>query len=166
MEFRGKPRSDTILEDIMKHVVLSLALVTLAGCSSAEAPTPTPSPEGTTTPATGTDTPATEPADEPTNEPPATPAAPSLKAPKIDSIMKMGGGLHVTWTNQEDTCESIVGERKTATSEYKVAFTVPGAVDNKHDGAATEATTYTYRLRCKKGTTFSAYSNEKSASPK
>jgi hypothetical protein len=84
----------------------------------------------------------------------------------IDHIMKMTGSLHVVWNNPADTdCDSVEGERKTETAPYAVVFTVPGGVDNKHDGTATEDTLYTYRLRCKVGDAYSPYSNEESKNP-
>lgn len=89
-----------------------------------------------------------------------------MKAPKLTMLMKMSGALHVMWTNVDHACDSVVGERKTKTTEYKVAFTVTGEVDNEHDMEATGAETYTYRLRCKKGDAYSPYSNEMSGSPK
>lgn len=94
-----------------------------------------------------------------------TPSA-TLKAPVIDAVAAMAGGLHVMWTNKEEDCDSIEGERKSETEAYKVAFKVlDGTVDNKHDAPLDEGTTYTYRLRCKKGADYSAYSNEKSGTP-
>lgn len=90
----------------------------------------------------------------------------SLKAPTITMVAKMTGGLHVMWTNNQADCDAIEGERKSATDAYKVVFTVPdGTVDNKHDAPLTAGTTYTYRLRCKKGSDYSPYSNEKSGTP-
>jgi hypothetical protein len=90
----------------------------------------------------------------------------TIGAPTLDKIMKMTGGLHVFWSNPAGVeCDTIEGERKTPTTDYKVAFTVPGSVDNKHDATATEKTTYTYRLRCKVGNDYSDYSNEKTGSP-
>jgi hypothetical protein len=92
-------------------------------------------------------------------------------APKLSSVDKMDGSLHVTWTNN-DTCDAVEGESKAMMASgavhhaYSVAFTVPGDVDNKHDTTATDDMTYTYRLRCKKGSLYSSYSNEISANPK
>jgi hypothetical protein len=88
------------------------------------------------------------------------------EAPALKSVAKMMGALHVTWTNPASGCDTIEGERKTATDPYALAFTVPGEADNKHDTAATAATTYTYRLRCKKGGVYSAYSAEMSGNPR
>lgn len=99
-----------------------------------------------------------------------TPAA-SLKAPTLDTVEKMMGALHVMWTNSDSGCDSVVGERKaemadgTVHEPYKEVFSVPGEADNKHDTSATDDMKYTYRLRCKKGDAFSAYSNEKGLNP-
>lgn len=92
--------------------------------------------------------------------------------PKIDQVVKMDVGLHVTWTNPAASCEAIEGERKaqmpdgSVHEQYKVVFTVPGSADNKHDASATENMSYTYRLRCKSGSSYSSYSNEVSGNPK
>lgn len=87
-----------------------------------------------------------------------------LKPPTITTLMKMTGALHVVWKNNQ-TCDSVVGERKSETEDYKVLFTVPGTVNNKMDGTATVDTTYTYRARCKVGANYSPYSAEMSANP-
>jgi hypothetical protein len=101
-----------------------------------------------------------------------TPAATAPKAPTLDAVAKMMGALHVMWTNNETNCDSIEVERQAQMSdgsvmeEYKVAYTLPGEADNKHDTSATADMKYTYRLRCKKGPTYSKYSNEMSGNPK
>ena len=93
-------------------------------------------------------------------------------APTLKTLMKMSGGLHVMWTNPSSKCDSIEGERKadmadgSSMEKYKVVFTVPGEADNKHETTATADMKYTYRLRCKVGTQYSEYSNEKSGNPK
>jgi hypothetical protein len=141
----------------MKIASIAATLVSLAlaaGCSSSETKSPVPSPSATTEP---TATPA--PSDT------APPAAAAVKAPTIDTIMPMVGALHVSWTNAEPACDSIELERKTAAVPYKVVATLPGEADNKHDATATEATMYTYRVRCKKAAVYSPYSNEMSAKP-
>ena len=137
----------------------SLAVLAV-GCSSTESKDPGP---GTPAPATTAPPVADPPAD--TTPVVDTAAAATLKAPKIDGIMKMGGVLHVSWTNAEASSDAVELERKTATAPYKVVYTLPGDVDNKMDNGASAATMYTYRARCKKGATYSAYSNEKSATP-
>lgn len=90
----------------------------------------------------------------------------ALAAPLVEMVMPMApAGLHVTWKNVQADCEEIEGERKTATADYAVVFSVPGSADNKHDGTATDKVEYTYRLRCKKGSSYSPYSNEMSGTP-
>jgi hypothetical protein len=93
------------------------------------------------------------------------PTAPTLTAPMLDSVEKMHGGLHVMWTNMQKGCDAIELERKLDT-DFKLIFTIPdGTVDNKHDGTVTAGKVYAYRLRCKKGDTYSAYSNEMTGTP-
>jgi hypothetical protein len=89
----------------------------------------------------------------------------TVQAPMIMGVEPMAGALHITWMNQQSDCDSVVAERKMGTAAYAAAFTVPGDVDNKMDTSATDDMTYTYRLRCQKGSTFSAYSDEMSANP-
>lgn len=90
----------------------------------------------------------------------------ALKAPTVSMVAPMAGGLHVMWKNGQADCDAIEGERKSVAEAYKVVFTVPdGSVDNKHDAPLTAGTAYTYRLRCKKGSEYSPYSNEKTATP-
>ena len=88
-----------------------------------------------------------------------------LEAPMLMDVVPMEGALHVMWMNMQTDGESVEAERKTEATEFALGFSVPGSVDNKMDSAATENTTYTYRLRCKKGDRFSPYSNELSANP-
>jgi hypothetical protein len=80
--------------------------------------------------------------------------------------MQMEGALHVTWTNNQSDCDTVEGESKMmGMGDYGGAFSVPGTVDNKMDAKATENMMYMYRLRCKKGGSYSAYSNEMGANP-
>ncbi len=91
-------------------------------------------------------------------------AAPA--APILDEVAPMHGALHVYWTNVADDCDDVEGERMTPDEAFAVFFTVPGTVDNEADDEATDpATDYTYRVRCRRGETYSAYSNELTASP-
>lgn len=97
---------------------------------------------------------------------PAAASGATLEAPELTAVTPMTGALHVKWTSHQHDCDSVEGERKTSTQAYTAAFSVPGNVDNEMDAAATDPSeTYTYRLRCKKGTAFSPYSNEMSGSP-
>ena len=94
-------------------------------------------------------------------------AALALAPPVIEMVMPMPpAGLHVTWQNVQADCDEVEGERMGGAEPYAVVFTVPGYVDNSHDGTATDTTTeYTYRLRCRKGSDYSSYSNEMSGTP-
>lgn len=161
----------------MKTLIIAATLVTAAlasACSSNSTPDPVPS-TGTGTDKTGT------PATDPTTAPPADttpggtttpPVAAAPKAPTIDTVAKMQGALHVMWTNPTPACDTVEGERQatmpdgTIMEKYKVVFTVPGEADNKHDTSATDAMTYSYRLRCKTGTVYSTYSNVVTGNPK
>lgn len=120
----------------------------LGACGGDDEPSPAPTPASST----GQDAAASEP---------TTKAA----GPKITQIMKMTGGLHVVW-ELPATCDGVELERKDADAEYKVAYTLPGTVDNKHDGTATANMLYTYRARCKVGAEYTEYSNEMSKNPK
>lgn len=79
--------------------------------------------------------------------------------------MPMEGALHLEWMNMQKDCDSVEAERKMHTDPFAQIFSVPGTVDNKMDSSATENMDYTYRLRCKKGTAYSDYSNEMSGNP-
>lgn len=75
----------------------------------------------------------------------------ALEAPVLMEVVPMEGALHLMWMNMQKDCTSVDAERKSGSGTYEPAFSVPGALDNKMDAAATENLTYTYRLRCKKG---------------
>jgi hypothetical protein len=96
---------------------------------------------------------------------------PAPTPPELVDLVKMTSGLHVSWLNKEPSCDSIEIERQAAapagqiSAPFAVVYTVPGEVDNKHDGSIAAGSVYTYRLRCKKADRYSAYSNELSASP-
>ena len=90
---------------------------------------------------------------------------PKAAGPKLTDIMKMTGSLHVSW-ELPDECDAVELERKDGdTADYVVKYKLPGTVDNKHDGTATENMVYTYRTRCKVGTEYTEYSNEMSKNP-
>ena len=88
-----------------------------------------------------------------------------LQAPMLMHVVPMDGALHVKWMNMQDDCDMVDAESKMEGMSYGKAFSVPGSVDNKMDAAATDDMTYTYRLRCMKGSEMSDYSNEMSANP-
>lgn len=89
----------------------------------------------------------------------------ALEAPMLMEVVPMEGALHVTWMNMQTDADSVEAERKMDTGAFEQAFSVPGTVDNKMDPEATDDMPYTYRLRAKKGSTYSAYSNELTGNP-
>jgi hypothetical protein len=93
-------------------------------------------------------------------------AAPSVpEAPHLDIVEPMASVLHVEWT-EITPCDTIAAERKDdQDTSYVLAFDVTGDETSHMDADAFENTTYTYRLRCKVGSTSSGYSNELSANP-
>ena len=128
-------------------------------------------PPGTTSGGTPSDGTSGAPATSATT--PATPAVPAgAVAPTLDKVEQMQNVLHVMWTNPASKCDTIEGQRKadmpdgTSMEKYKVVFSVGGDVDNKMDTSATDAMKYTYRVRCKVGATYSAFSGELSGTPR
>lgn len=87
------------------------------------------------------------------------------QAPMMRSVEKMDGALMLRWMNMEAGCTTVEGERREGAGTYAVVFSVPGEVDNKHDTTATKDATFTYRLRCFKGTKNSSYSDEMGMNP-
>lgn len=90
--------------------------------------------------------------------------APQAAGPKMKSVVKMTGSLHVTWELPEK-CDGVELERKDGDTAFDLAYELPGFVDNKHDGSATKDLTYTYRARCKIGSEYTAYSDEMANNP-
>lgn len=138
--------------------VAAIALTIPAGCSSSDGPDPSPSSSSSSSSSSGSGSGAAEP------DAPATEAPPAAAGPKLVSVAKMMGALHVTWT-LPDACDGIELERKDGDAAFAVAFELPGTVDNKHDVKATADMVYAYRARCRSGDTYSAYSNEMSRNP-
>lgn len=135
-------------------------LLVLVGCSSESVGSPAPAAD--TGVADDTGVAVADASDTGLDAADALPGTPT--APTLDQLMKMAGALHVMWTNNQ-SCDSVVGERKTATTDYVQIFSVKGTIDNKMDSVATANDEYTYRLRCKVGDTFSPYSNELTRNP-
>jgi hypothetical protein len=96
--------------------------------------------------------------------PSISPVEVSLKPPVLTQIDSFSNVLRLTWETPS-TCDEIEGERRTATSPFEVIFTVPGSDSVFVDGEAIEDKTYTYRLRCRRSFSISAYSNEMTANP-
>jgi hypothetical protein len=93
----------------------------------------------------------------------------AIQAPMIDVVRPLRpdagmAGVHLGWDLQGQSCDQIVGERKDALDPYTTWFTVPGTSTSYDDTTPMAVgTNYTYRIRCKKGSSFSPYSNEVSA---
>jgi hypothetical protein len=152
--------------------VFALAAIACASESTTEPEAPPP--------ATRVEAPADTTPKDPPNEqkdsvpnptpetPPAPPAPPVvLVAPIIDVMQTVPKGIKIGWYNAPD-CEAIVGEVKTGLASYYEVFSVPNTetftIDTTPMGIANHGSMqFTYRLRCKKGTTLSPYSNELSA---
>jgi hypothetical protein len=151
-------------------LITTMVVVALVGCSSSETQTPPTGSSGSSSGSSGSSGTSGAP-DTTSSGGQNTSGAAAPKAPTLDQVAKMSGGLHVMWTNPADGCDSVEGERKATMAggivheEYKVAFTVPGEADNKHDVTATDDMDYAYRLRCKKGDKYSPYSNEMTKNP-
>lgn len=91
--------------------------------------------------------------------------AASPAAPHLDVVKPMAAVLHVQWS-ATTACDFIDADRKDDQHPtYAPAFAVTGDKTSHMDGDAGMNMTYTYRLRCKVGGAYSAYSNELSANP-
>ena len=155
-----------------RHLLIAAMVFTaLAGCSSSDTESPGSSGSSGTSGSSGSSGTSGSPDTSSGGESSSGGQTAGPQAPKLEELMKMSGALHVMWTNPDEGCDAIEGERKATMAggmvheEYKVVFTEPGEADNKHDMGATEDMDYTYRLRCKKGDKYSAYSNELTKNP-
>src|SRR5262245_6272559 len=88
-------------------------------------------------------------------------------APSNLTAAPMGGGVHLTWTDNAADEDGFDIERKIAQGNagFAALDSVPFDSTVYHDAAVAEGTTYVYRVRAKRGTSHSAYSNEASADP-
>jgi hypothetical protein len=88
-------------------------------------------------------------------------------APSNLTAGPMGGGVHLTWTDTSSDEDGFDIERKVAEGNagFAALDSVPFDSTVYHDAAVSPGTTYAYRVRAKRATTFSAYSNEASADP-
>jgi hypothetical protein len=89
----------------------------------------------------------------------------AIEAPMLMTVEPMDGALHLVWMNMAEDADSVEAERKMDDGPFEPAFSVPGTVDNRMDGTATDDMPYTYRLRAKKGALFSEYSEQMTANP-
>src|SRR5436190_21002161 len=88
-----------------------------------------------------------------------------LAAPSNLTAVPMGGGVHVTWKDNSTDEDSFEIERKAGGGAFALLDSIPFDSALYHDAAVSFGTTYTYRVRAKRMTSTSAYSNEASADP-
>jgi len=88
-------------------------------------------------------------------------------APSNLTAAPMGGGVHLTWTDNSSDEDGFDIERRVAQGNagFAALDSVPFDSSLYHDAAVSPGTTYVYRVRAKRSTTFSAYSNEASSDP-
>lgn len=72
----------------------------------------------------------------------------------------LGGGVHLTWTDNSDDEELFEIERKAGLNAFQTISTVPFNAALYHDSDVSLGAAYTYRVRAKHPTSFSAYTNE------
>lgn len=90
----------------------------------------------------------------------------TLEAPIFDTLKPNASKtLTVGWTNVQKDCDGVEAWRKDALDPYVVVFTAPGTASSQDDPGATQNINYTYKLRCKKGSSYSPFSYELSANP-
>jgi hypothetical protein len=90
-----------------------------------------------------------------------------LSAPSGLTAAPMGGGVHLTWNDNSADEDGFDIERTETQSggAFAALDSVPFDSSVYHDAAVTLGTTYTYRVRARRGSSYSAYSNEASADP-
>src|SRR5262245_52809052 len=88
-------------------------------------------------------------------------------APTNLTAAPMGGGVHLTWTDNSDDEDGFDIERKVdqGNAAFATLDSVPFDSTIYHDAAVAPGTTYAYRVRAKRATSYSAYSNEAAADP-
>ena len=91
----------------------------------------------------------------------------ALSAPSNLTAAPMGGGVHLTWTDNSADEDGFDIERKVAQGNagFAALDSVPFDSSLYHDAAVSAGTTYVYRVRAKRATSYSAYSNEAAADP-
>lgn len=87
------------------------------------------------------------------------------QAPMMQSAAPLQGGLHVTWMNMTPDCDTIELDRNMDGGAFALAYTLTGAAEAQHDGAATAPGTYCYKARCTKADQVSPDSNEVCGTP-
>ena len=80
-------------------------------------------------------------------------------------MSKLGGALHVEWKLKDTGLTSVELWRKKDAGAYAKAYTLPGSATSQHDGAATGAAMYCYRVATIRGGITSDQSNEMCGTP-
>ncbi len=90
-----------------------------------------------------------------------------LSAPSNLTAAPLGGGIHLTWKDNSSDEDAFDIERKetTGSGAFAALDGVPFNSTLYHDAAVNLGTTYTYRVRARRATSTSAYSNEAAADP-
>jgi hypothetical protein len=90
------------------------------------------------------------------------PVASRLGAPSKLVAAPLGGGVHLTWSDNSDDEELFEIERKEGEpgNAFQPLETVPFGTALYHDANVTLGSLYTYRVRAKLPARFSAYSNQ------
>lgn len=92
-------------------------------------------------------------------------ATPTLPAPTITTIMKMGGALHVSWSLNASGLSGVEVWRKKDAGTYALAYTLSGTTTSQMDSKATAPGTYCYQVVNLQGGVTSDKSPEKCATP-
>ena len=85
--------------------------------------------------------------------------------PVLVGIEQADGALRVRWHTLLANCAVVEAERRHGSEAFVSAFTAPGFASSKVDENATGDADYIYRLRCRKGDSYSLYSDEMSGNP-
>lgn len=93
------------------------------------------------------------------------PAPTAPNTPKIVSVIKMSGNLHVTWKNLDTGLTKVELLRKKDAGEYAVAYTYTKAATSQHDVGAYAPGTFCYQVRTTRGDLQSELSNEMCGTP-
>lgn len=91
-----------------------------------------------------------------------TPSESDPSAPSSLVAAPMGGGVHLTWSDNSSNEEAFEIERKLSGGAFELINSVPFDTDLYHDSDVSLGARYTYRLRAKLAVGFSSYSNEAS----
>jgi hypothetical protein len=136
-----------------KLALVFLGSALLVGCGSGSAPTTVDDETGATADTANDETLVSDTSDD------TAPVAPN--APKIISLMKMGGNLHVAWALNDTGITLVELWRKKDAGDYVLAYSWKAPATNQHDTDAVAPGTFCYKVRSGRGDLLSEFSNEK-----